>query len=217
MFVDDLPDSAVHYPTERIINDNDLESTGSGQQWRLLDTVRDRIHSRQMKKDIEDPSHPLRTAFADLTPQTSVGNSSKTTPAAQILTIHFTYEVATKELWEYTINGFRTTRKDKVKSTFLKAIDQWPFLRDHQDSFATNNFDSIVSWKNLHEYIDTEPVTRNGTILELWDRDASDGDRTFKLYFKLKHTFDIHNSPATRIREWRTRRKISRMLPDAWT
>jgi eukaryotic translation initiation factor 2C len=192
-FIDDLPDSALHYPAERRIEGSALTPTGSGKEWTLPDSIRDRVHSREEKKDIENASHPLRTAFADLMSKTSVGSSGKTTPATQILTNHFAYEITTKQLWEYTITGFPTTRKDKVKSMFLKAIDQWSFLGSHQDSFATNYFDSIVSWKKLHDGIDTGPVKRHGKTLELWERIISDGDKNLKVCFKLKRTFDIQS------------------------
>jgi hypothetical protein len=173
--------SVLHYPLEDTVGDDGLKSTGSGEPWALSKDIQSRIEERKNANPIGASKYPLRTGFTDLTgPKT-----------AQILTNHFNYEISPGRLWEYKITGLNETRRDKVKRIFVKAIEQWPFLQINKAKFASNYFDSIVSWKNLHEDITTKPVTRAGETLDMWDQDDSDGDKTLKLRFNLDQSLDL--------------------------
>jgi hypothetical protein len=174
-------DSMLHYPLEGEVGDGGQESTGFGKPWGLSKDIQSRIEERKKTNPIGASKCPLRTGFTDLT-------GSKT---AQILTTHFNYEISPGRLWEYKITGLNETRKDKVKRIFVKAIEQWPFLQTNKAKFANNHFDSIVSWKNLHEDITTAAVIRDGKTLDMWKQDISDGDKTLRLYFKLEQSLDL--------------------------
>jgi eukaryotic translation initiation factor 2C len=41
-----------------------------------------------------------------------------------------------------------------MQALFRKAVATWTFLKDDQDSFATDGQKTIVSWKNLHDNVD---------------------------------------------------------------
>ncbi|EAT81960.2 hypothetical protein SNOG_10566 [Parastagonospora nodorum SN15] len=133
-------------------------------------------------KDVEEEA---------LLTELEVGKGTNGPPVTQILTNHFNYKISVDKLWEYKITGISEKRKDKIKRIFLMAIEQWPFLKDHKDSFATNYLDTIVSWKNLHEHIVSEPTEHAGKPLTLWEKAVVDGDRTLDLSIRLNREYDI--------------------------
>ncbi|KAF2822130.1 hypothetical protein CC86DRAFT_410514 [Ophiobolus disseminans] len=181
----------MSYPEERPIVLANLNSTGTGRPWSLSDKVRQNVESRQQTPDIQGPKHPLRTAFIDLTPNLLDINSPTEIPETQILTNHFDYDITATTLWEYRITGFSGTRKDKIKHVFHKAIDQLSFLKLNTNSFATNYYNFIVSWVNLHELIDVAPIQHKGLDLDMWELQFSDGDQQVKLHIKLHQTLEM--------------------------
>lgn len=56
------------------------------------------------------------------------------------------------------LDGDGRTRK-RIQALFQRAIDSWPHLSNNQDSFATDKRKIIVSWKNLHENLTSQPET----------------------------------------------------------
>lgn len=118
----------------------------------------------------------------------------------EVMTNHF--EVGFKSgtrMFVYEIDGIPSGKsKRKTKAIFKTAIQAWDFLRDNQDSFATDNLKKIVSWKNLHESITLvpekqgDPITSNGTT---W-RPISIADgatTTYSLTFKLDKELNIND------------------------
>ena len=86
------------------------------------------------------------------------------------MTNHFQLKTRDKELYEYEIldlDAGGPTGK-KIQALFRKAVDTWPFLNAHQDSFATDGQKTIVSWKSLHSNMD--PSTLEAGASSTWHR-----------------------------------------------
>jgi eukaryotic translation initiation factor 2C len=98
------------------------------------------------RNKIPSPNYPVRQEFINL----------KATN--KVLTNHFEYSVAAGVLYEYKLLNVGSKDKRKTKVVYQKAIKTWDFLKSHKADFVTNNFDSIVAWKNLHQHI---PVPRS--------------------------------------------------------
>lgn len=94
------------------------------------------------------------------TPRKALSNPSPDGTSPQtVLANHFELHVDAKDLYEYEIldlEGEGRTRK-KVQALFRRTLDAWTHLSTNKDSFATDNHKIIVSWKNLHENLTTQP------------------------------------------------------------
>ncbi|KAH3913465.1 hypothetical protein HBI56_083150 [Parastagonospora nodorum] len=70
----------------------------------------------------------------------------------EVLTNHFQVSVLPVAiLYEYRITGISPNEKRATKRRYIEtAIQNTSFLRDNRKSFATDYFDTIISWVDLH-------------------------------------------------------------------
>lgn len=127
------------------------------------------------------PLHPLREAFLD-------DQADK-----HVLTNHFEYTVhGASVFYEYKILGISSKDRRRVKGTYEKAIESWGFLKDHKNEFATNYFDTVVAWKDLHQHITETRSRGDGVDAGLWNIDLVDGQTTHHLSFELVRRVEVN-------------------------
>jgi eukaryotic translation initiation factor 2C len=155
-------------------------ANSKGQEWNqkqvdLHLTNLTQAHKKWTKSNRQG-KFPIRTKLTDLP---SVATAQQT-----ILTNHFELNVFEVALYEYEIIDLEVggqTRK-KIQALFRKAIAQWSFLKDDQDSFATDGQKTIVSWKKLHDTIDDDKLFLRGPGKDgagsQWQDDISTGRTT---------------------------------------
>ncbi|KAI4672724.1 uncharacterized protein J4E78_001226 [Alternaria triticimaculans] len=153
-----------YYPPSDLQVPDDPVRTGPGRAWDEADFAKKQA-SLAYAVNKNKPPHagrfPIRTKLQPL------DSGSK----KAILTNHFQLKTRDKELYEYEIldlDADGPTRK-KIQALFRKAVDTWPFLNAHQDSFATDGQKTIVSWKSLHSNMD--PSTLEAGASSTWRRD----------------------------------------------
>jgi eukaryotic translation initiation factor 2C len=113
------------------------------------------VIKKQFRNKKEPGKFPLRTKFADI----PVNGLEQT-----ILTNHLEFTIHDTLLYEYEILDLEAggQSRKKIQALFRKAIAQWPFLKDDQDSFATDGQKTIVSWKKLHGSMDESKLVYQG-------------------------------------------------------
>jgi eukaryotic translation initiation factor 2C len=152
----------------------DLPATNLvGRDW---DQSKAERHLKKFKSDVgkikQPGKFPHKTKFAKFEVATQT-----------VLTNHFELEVQQKTpLYEYEILDLQAesqTRK-KTQALFRKAIAQWNFLMNDQSSFATDGQKTIVSWKKLHESMNSNKLMQgNGQDANsAWNEDISTGKVT---------------------------------------
>jgi eukaryotic translation initiation factor 2C len=129
--------SDMYYPD--ITTPTSQPSKGDGREWHLPE----RMAMRNGPANISGPQYPLRASFFK-------DHSRKEV----ILTNHFEYGLDTDTFYEYKIIDLDTKNRKRTRQLIETAITDWTFLKDNQDSFATNYIDTIVSWKPLHHDLD---------------------------------------------------------------
>lgn len=125
-----------------------------------------------------DPIHPLRSKFLDL-------ESDK-----KVLTNHFEYTLHATELFEYKISSIGSKDKRIVKGVYEAAIAAWAFLNNNTVDFATNHYDAIVSWRNLHGGITNDLVDGDGVSKGKWKMTVLIGTKTMDAHFELIRKFN---------------------------
>lgn len=135
------------------------------------------VPNKKGKKPVPAKKFPTATKFAN---RDSLGPAMQQT----ILTNHFELKTHDTTFYEYEVLGLEAegqTRK-KTQALFRKAIAQWDFLKDNQESFATDGQKTIVSWKKLHGSIDPTKLVQveDDTVGEgcTWEEDISTGRTT---------------------------------------
>ncbi|KAI4623607.1 hypothetical protein J4E80_003418 [Alternaria sp. BMP 0032] len=174
-----------YYPPSDLQVPDDPVRTGPGRAWDEADFAKKQA-SLAYAVNKNKPPHagrfPIRTKLQPL------DSGSKKT----ILTNHFQLKTRDKELYEYEIldlDADGPTRK-KIQALFRKAVDTWPFLNAHQDSFATDGQKTIVSWKSLHSNMD--PSTLEAGASSTWRRDlVVNSAITIQARFSFVGTVDI--------------------------
>jgi eukaryotic translation initiation factor 2C len=163
------------YPTYKKLDSNDTTPRGEGRQWKLPDTLKG---TEEALSVMESPAHPTRQNFVNLNPE------------SRVLTNHFEYSVAAGILYEYKIDNIGSKDKRRTKLVYQKAIESWDFLKSHRSAFATNNYDSIVAWEDLHRHILEEPISGDKESTGLWNMSLQDGNSTLDLHFELVRKID---------------------------
>ena len=130
----------MHYPPVSAAIENAAPS--QGEDWNLPAGMKD----RKAVVKIQDSMWPLRKSFMEDSTQ------------GKILTNHFTYTLTTEKLYEYKIIGLpaENINRQVKKQNFETALRACSFLQPHKDSFATNDIDTIVAWKPIHEQISSD-------------------------------------------------------------
>lgn len=163
------------YPTYKKLDSNDTTPRGEGRQWKLPDTLKG---TEEALSVMESPAHPTRQNFVNLNPE------------SRVLTNHFEYSVVAGILYEYKIDNIGSKDKRRTKLVYQKAIESWDFLKSHRSAFATNNYDSIVAWEDLHRHILEEPISGDKESTGLWNMSLQDGNSTLDLHFELVRKID---------------------------
>lgn len=129
----------MHYPPVLAKIENTAPS--QGEDWNLPAEMKNRTALSKIK----EPIWPLRKAFSE-----DIGQG-------KILTNHFTYTLTVDKLYEYRILDLPAEKIDRQvkKQNFEKAVQACSFLQTNQGSFATNDIDTIISWKPIHKQIST--------------------------------------------------------------
>ncbi|KAI4672821.1 uncharacterized protein J4E78_001324 [Alternaria triticimaculans] len=116
--------------------------------------------------------HPVRDAFRD-----DKKNS--------VLTNHFEVDIDTNaKFYEYRITGIPDNEKRATRRRVMKTVmENVPFLKNNQDSFATNYVDTIIAWKDIHSLVTTPKIASHDPnaphtkdewrILEVVDRNVT--------------------------------------------
>ncbi|KAF2798180.1 Piwi-domain-containing protein [Melanomma pulvis-pyrius CBS 109.77] len=129
----------------------------------------------------------------------------------QVLTNHF--EVKFKpntQFFVYQIMGVSTSKSKRGTKLIIKtAIQAWDFLKNNQDSFATDNTGMIIAWKNLHDSLGAPHIpgrnpgadyTGDNGDDDAGDRwncdDIADGFTTVSLKFKFCGKMNIEQLQA---------------------
>ncbi|KAF1972556.1 Piwi-domain-containing protein [Bimuria novae-zelandiae CBS 107.79] len=134
-YVNNNPKSEMHYPS--VSTHLDKATPSQGEDWSLPAEMNDRKALSKTQK----PMWPLRKGF------------SKDNGQGKIVTNHFTYTLTAKELYEYKILDLPAEKINRQvkEQNFEKALRACSFLQSFQGSFATNEIDTIISWKPIHE------------------------------------------------------------------
>ncbi|KAG9194153.1 hypothetical protein G6011_04188 [Alternaria panax] len=114
-----------------------------------------------------------------------------------VITNYFQMTVNTKAtFYEYRIIGIPSSESRAGKKRYMEtAIQNVPFLSQNTNSFATDNVNTIISWKNLHEHatsvqiVPNNPVTGIGGEWRLVNID--DRNTTAHLNFHYSRQIDI--------------------------
>lgn len=131
-YVNKNVDSAMHYPPA---SPRDPPTASiPGEDWTLPKKMNNR---NELLRQIDRPQWPLRQNFS--------------VDSGKVVTNHFTCTVSADAFYEYKIIGFPSRNRKDVKALFRQAVQAWPFLQQNRRHFASNNFDTIVSWKCLHD------------------------------------------------------------------
>ncbi|CAO2651958.1 Nn.00g002410.m01.CDS01 [Neocucurbitaria sp. VM-36] len=101
-----------------------------------FDQILQRLHLAEIQAE-----YPLRRAYRD--------------PNTMVYTNHFAIKLDPKmPLFQYEIKGLPGNMGKKTARALVQAmIESVPFLKDHQDDFATDLYESLVSWVRLPEEI----------------------------------------------------------------
>ncbi|KAF2865540.1 hypothetical protein BDV95DRAFT_554523 [Massariosphaeria phaeospora] len=85
----------------------------------------------------------------------------------QVVTNHFRVSFDPKAtFYEYQVSGIPDSEPRKTKRRYMETVIRTvPFLRDNHAFFATDNIQTIVSWKNLHALAPGEK-TNVGNVLD---------------------------------------------------
>lgn len=125
-------------------------------------------------------------------------------PGAHVYTNHFEIDIKPETvLYKYTIlSSFTGLSKKKVKDVVSTAIEKCDFLNDNRASFATDYYDTIISWINLHELIPEDKHVRlNGDSSRAPGTEwrlitLKHGPTTRQLRFQYQGTVDIDSLKA---------------------
>tara|TARA_R110002003_G_scaffold138_10_gene12732 strand:+ start:10996 stop:12903 length:1908 start_codon:yes stop_codon:yes gene_type:complete len=129
--------------------------------------------------------YPLRQAYAS-TPN-------------EVITNHFNVQIGTDTLHQYKILPvFSGKSKRKIRLIIETALEQCAVLRDQKTLFATDYFDTIVAWTNLHESISSSQhqlLSGDGqTAGSLWHLvTLQDGPATISLDLKYEGVVDVQS------------------------
>jgi eukaryotic translation initiation factor 2C len=162
----------MYYPPASARHEQNTSS--SGEEWSLPRDMNDR--TALIKYFAPNPSKQAASVKLEATPQWPIREAFiNDNGKGKVLTNHFVYSLSVKKLYEYKILDLpEGVSRRKVKNILEKAVQTWPFLQQNQNSFATNNLDTIVSWKPLHEEIDTDPLPVPVSIDEYEHSDYAD-------------------------------------------
>jgi eukaryotic translation initiation factor 2C len=166
----------LSYPSFRPLTAADRTPVGTGRAWSLPDAVR---NAGPELNRIKNPSYPTRQAFLD--PESK----------HKVLTNHFEYSVIAGVLYEYKLLNVGSKDKRRTKEVYQKAIETWDFLKFHKTKFVTNNFDTIIAWENLHQYIPFPPSRGDGETTGIWNMVLQDGSNTLTRGVELVRQLDV--------------------------
>lgn len=97
---------------------------------------------------------------------------------SQVLTNHFEVKFKSNtQFFVYQIIGVSTSKSKRGTKLILKtAIQAWDFLRNNQDSFATDNLGTIIAWKNLHDSLGDPHIPGRNTGADYTGDNGEDDD-----------------------------------------
>lgn len=145
----------MHYPP---VSNLDVKIRPSlGEEWDLPKKMNDRT---ALLKKFVDPKWPIRKGF------------SKDNGQGKILTNHFTYTLTAEKLYEYKILDLpqNVNRRLKVHN-FKMAIEACTFLQQVAGCFVTDDVDTIISWKPIHNQMSSNfalSMVKEDEFLDVW-------------------------------------------------
>ncbi|KAI1516201.1 hypothetical protein A1F97_06134 [Pyrenophora tritici-repentis] len=164
----------MYYPQKQDLSRTDKQpnkdkDSKDGREWHLPQELRDQINSRRLLES----QFAVRQSFFPKT-----GDQ-------KVLTNHFEYEVdADTIFYEYKILDLKMKNRKKARAL--------SFLAQNEDSFATNYFDTIVSWKPLHLNLDGGSYNENEDSTE-WGQRIAVGETKLSVHFRFAKEITIHN------------------------
>ncbi|CAE7032959.1 Piwi domain containing protein [Pyrenophora teres f. teres] len=176
-YVNSTPTSDMYYPHKGNLSQTEKKPNDNGKAWYLHQELRDQISSRQQL----DPQFAIRQNFFPKT-----GDQ-------KVLTNHFEYEIdADTIFYEYKILDLNMKNRKKARTLIKTAIKDWTFLAQNEDFFATNYFDTIVSWKPLHLNLDEGTYNEDEGSTD-WYQSIAVGKDNLAVRFRFVKKIPIHN------------------------
>ena len=155
-YVNNDVNSIMHYPPAS--THVDKIQLSQGEDWNLPTKMNDR---KTLLKKVTEPKWPLREGF------------SKDNGQGKILTNHFTYTLTADKLYEYKILDLpKNVSRQLKKHNFQMAVEACTFLQEAGAYFATDDIDTIVSWKPIHKQMSSNfnlSVEKEDDFLDIWN------------------------------------------------
>ena len=169
--------SGMYYPHRKDLSSDEKKPSDNGKAWSLPKELKNR--NELCKKT--DAQFAVRQNFFQ-----DSGNKA-------VLTNHFEYKIDAKTVfYKYRILDLNTKNRKTARTLVEKAIEQWNFLAQNKDSFATNYFDTIVSWKPLHSNLGETNRSELDGVKE-WNKSIKVGDKDMYLRFCFVKHIPIHD------------------------
>lgn len=135
----------------------------------------------------KDPRYPIRTELR------SIHDTKE-----RVLTNHFEIRVnPNTKFYEYQITGMPASAKRNLrKRLMMTVIEDVSFLQNKKDKFATDYFETIISWEDLHSSAPGQEITtrddNNPDLFREWRLlDVNDRDGTINLNLRFMGEVDI--------------------------
>jgi hypothetical protein len=189
--VRDIPDRSVQPPPKNSYTAGNPSNSGKG---------------------VVSQLKPLRNTM-DYPIRDSLRINEGTNQGKGVITNHFEVVVDhSVKFYRYCITGISESERRSTRRRYIEtAIQNVPFLRNNRNHFATDNIDTIISWKDLHSLAPGPKIgAYNANIRDSADEwrliDVIDRNVTSYLNLRLVDTVDFaefqryisssHNNPA---------------------
>ena len=176
-YLNSMPESDMYYPRKQDLSIADKTPDNNGKPWTLPKGLTDRAGIRDC----------MGTQFAIRQ------NFFPNTGDRKVLTNHFEYKIeADTTFYEYKILDLNTSNRKRARAIIKTAIAEWSFLAQNEDFFATNYFDTVVSWKPLHLNLGKGESNVNNDNTE-WGQRITVGNSVLAVRFRFVNTIPIHD------------------------
>ena len=176
-YFNSTPESDMYYPRKQDLSIADKKPNNNGKPWNLPKVLNDRAGIRDR----------LGSQFAIRQ------NFFPNTGDKKVLTNHFEYKIeAGTTFYEYRILDLNMNNRKRARAIIKMAIAEWSFLAQNEDCFATNYFDTIVSWKPLHLNLGKGESNADDDNIE-WGQRITVGNSILSVRFRFVKTIPIYD------------------------